>query len=202
MKECRQQGFVRSAAVCGSVSEDKVAVHGFLRLRPYFLHRTLWKNVVDSISTLVAVPAVNGRSRVRYGLFTLHRLLFRAVSTSSRLERSKNAKNVAMLKLPYCADSSDLVTGNVSIFLLQTGRRRPSPVHQRIFSLSSALVWQILLKMFEKCMIFLAILASFFTWKMHHGWSARLYCSREQFPIPVTQSIISMGIQCGCHYAD
>ena len=110
---------MRSAAVCGSVLEDKVAVHGFLRLRPYFLHRTLWKNVVvDSISTLVAVPAVNGRSRVRYGLFTLHRLLFRAVSTSSRLERSKNAKNVAMLKLPYCADSSDLVTGNVSIFFI------------------------------------------------------------------------------------
>ena len=99
-----------------SVLEDKVTAYSFLRLHPYFLHRTQWKNVVvDSISTIVAVSAVNGRSGVSYGLFMLHRLLCRAASTSSQLECSKNAKNVAMLKLPSCAHSSDLVTRNVNI---------------------------------------------------------------------------------------
>ena len=43
MKEYRRQDFVWSAAACDSVLEDKLAVHCFLRLCPYFLHRTLWK---------------------------------------------------------------------------------------------------------------------------------------------------------------
>ena len=143
----------------------------------------------DCISIRVAAATKNRSSKSKYGASALGWPLFGGYTAAAEPEAQKTD---AILKLPRCWDQNTSDTELRNFSSLQIVRRRPCPQGQLNYKVVSVSVQQLLSKVLEKCVIFghfLCVFHNFCAFLCDTDCTNGPYCSREQFSIPVTQSI-------------